>query len=42
MEAMEKGALECPQMPHSETILIMELMDSIRKQVGVIYPGENL
>lgn len=42
MEAMEKGALECPQMPHSETILIMELMDSIRKQVGVIYPGETL
>lgn len=42
MEAMEKGALECPQMPHSETILIMELMDYIRKQVGVIYPGETL
>lgn len=42
MEAMKKGALECPQMPHSETILIMELMDSIRKQVGVIYPGETL
>lgn len=42
MEAMEKGALECPQMPHSETIRIMDLMDSIRKQVGVIYPGETL
>ena len=40
-EALENGALECPQMPHSETIRMMELMDQIRRQIGVIYPNER-
>lgn len=40
MEAMAKGELECPQMPHKESIRIMELMDSLRAQWGVKYPNE--
>ena len=39
--AMERGALECPQMPHSEIIRMMELMDRIREQWGLVYPCET-
>lgn len=41
MREIEKGGLECPEMPHAETIYIMELMDKIRKQIGVVYPNEK-
>lgn len=41
LEAMKKGLTECPQMPHAEIIRIMELMDEIRRQIGVIYPNEK-
>lgn len=41
VEALKNGLLECPQMPHSETIKIMELMDSLRKEWGVIYPWDE-
>lgn len=41
MDALEKGALECPQMPHKQTIYMMEVMDELRKKMGVIYPGEE-
>ena len=34
------GEMESPLMPHSRTIEIMELMDSVRREHGVIYPGE--
>ena len=34
------GEIESPLMPHSRTIEIMELMDSVRREHGVIYPGE--
>ena len=40
MKALEEGALECPDMPHSETIRIMEIMDSLRESWGVRYPFE--
>lgn len=40
IEAIEKGWLESPFMPHKETIRIMEQMDSLRKDWGVIYPWE--
>ncbi|MDO4343289.1 MAG: Gfo/Idh/MocA family oxidoreductase [Eubacteriales bacterium] len=39
--AIENHALECQEMPHAETIRIMELMDHIRAQMGVIYPNER-
>lgn len=41
VEAMKNGLLECPQMPHAETIKGMELMDSLRKEWGVIYPWDE-
>lgn len=41
MRAIEEGRTECPEMPHAETIYIMELMDEIRAQMGVIYPDEK-
>ena len=40
MKALENGAVECREMPHSETLRVMELMDTIRKQWGMRYPGE--
>ena len=38
MRALEAGALECPDMPHSETIHIMRTMDALRAQWGMRYP----
>ena len=38
IKAIEQGRLECPEMPHSEIIRIMRLMDDFRNQCGVIYP----
>lgn len=40
-KAIEDGALECEEMPHDETLLIMEQMDSFRKSWGVVYPFET-
>lgn len=38
--AINSGKLECDSMPHSETIRVMELMDTIRGQLGIKYPCE--
>lgn len=40
IKAIQEGNLECEEMPHSETIRVMHLMDSLRKEWKVIYPGE--
>lgn len=40
-KAIEAGQLECEQMPHAETILLMEQMDHLRKSWGVVYPFEK-
>ena len=40
IEAIEKGWLESPYMPHAETLRIMKQMDNLRKEWGVIYPGD--
>lgn len=42
MNALKEGQLECLQMPHTETIKIMELMDSLRYEWGVIYPCDEV
>ena len=39
-KALEDGRIECPEMPHSETITIMKQMDEIRRQFGIVYPFE--
>lgn len=40
LKAIKENRLECDEMPHSETIFIMELMDSLRKEWGIKYPFE--
>lgn len=40
MKAIREGQLECPEMPHYETILMMQLMDNIRAAWGVKFPYE--
>ena len=36
---LEEGGTECPEIPHSKTITMMELMDRIRDILGVRYPS---
>lgn len=38
--ALETGALECPEMPHAQTLCMMEQMDALRRDWGVRYPFE--
>ena len=40
-KAIEEGMCECPDMPHSETIRIMEQMDAVREKWGLHYPMEK-
>lgn len=42
MRALEAGQLECEEMPHSETVKIMEQMDALREEWGVRYPFEEI
>lgn len=42
VDSIQKGRLECLSMPHRETIRMMELMDHLRAQIGVVYPCEDL
>lgn len=39
-KAIEEGKLECKEMPHSETIKIMSIMDEIRKLWNIKFPCE--
>ena len=34
------GEIESPLMTHQTSIELMEMMDEIRSQIGVSYPGE--
>lgn len=40
MKAIKEGKCECEEMPHSEIIRVMELMDGLRKEWGLVYPCE--
>lgn len=40
MKAIAQGHVECQEMPHSETLRVMELMDSIRADWGMKFPCE--
>lgn len=39
-KAIGEGKLECDMMPHSETLVIMEQMDELRRKWDVKYPFE--
>ena len=41
MEAIEKGEKECWEMPHAETLRIMQQMDELRAQWGIVFPFER-
>lgn len=41
MEAVKQGRLECEQMPHSETLRMMQLLDTMRGQWGMKFPCET-
>ena len=38
--ALKEGRIECPEMPHKETIAVMGIMDKLREHWGVTYPFE--
>lgn len=40
--SIRQGLLECPSMPHRETLHIMEVMDHLRAQMEICYPCEEL
>ena len=40
IKAIESGKKECDLMPHSETLKMIELMDSLRKDWDIKYPCE--
>lgn len=39
--AIETGCIECPEMPHAETLAIMRQLDQIRSQFGIVFPFEH-
>ncbi len=40
IKAIEEGKAECPEMPHSETLRVMRMLDEIRGKWGMTYPCE--
>ena len=40
MKAIKEGRIECPEMPHYETLFMMQLMDNIRAAWNLKYPYE--
>ena len=40
VKAIRAGGTECTQMPHSETLFVMELLDRLRREWGVKYPED--
>ena len=41
MNALKEGWLECPEMPHAQTLRILNMMDCIRKQLDIKFPQEG-
>ena len=39
-KAIREGKLECEEIPHAESIVMMELMDQLRADWGIRYPFE--
>ena len=40
-ECLQKGLKESPQQTHATSLMVMEIMDDIRKQIGVVYPQDK-
>lgn len=41
IEAISKGKTQCDSMPLADTVEMMEVMDSLRKRWGIVYPQER-
>ena len=41
IRCMKEGKIESDSMPFADSVWVMELMDRLRKQWGVIYPKEK-
>ena len=41
IKAIRSRQNECVEMPHAETLRVMKIMDSIRKEWGIVYPFEK-
>ncbi|SFB83631.1 Gfo/Idh/MocA family protein [Butyrivibrio sp. YAB3001] len=41
VKALSEGWIECPEMPHSETLKMLNMMDFIRKSNGIKFPGDE-
>ena len=39
---INEGRIESETLPTSVTVEMMELMDAVRKQIGVVYPFEKM
>lgn len=39
-KALREGRIECPEMPHQESLRMMEIMDEVRRQLEVRFPQE--
>ena len=42
IRAIKEKWLECPEMPHSESLKMMNMMDFIRKSNNIVFPGEDM
>ena len=40
LKAISEGKTECDEMPHSEILRVMKIMDSLRAEWGIRYPFE--
>lgn len=41
IRAIQEGKQEAPSMPLKDTLFVMEVMDSLRRQWGMVYPQEK-
>ena len=40
-ECLRKGLIESPVMSHHDTLQLMEVLDDIRKQAGIVYGADS-
>lgn len=38
---INEGLLECPTVPHMESLTIARIQDEIRRQIGVKFPADD-
>ena len=40
MDAINAGKVETDFMPHSESLRVMEIMDGLRREWGIVFPND--